>query len=62
MYKRRRRKEAEETCEEINKDLSRVDARESDDACRFLRNFSAKKNFSKFFPPIKTFGELGIDP
>ena len=23
------------------KDLSRVDARESDDACRFLRNFSA---------------------
>ena len=39
-----------------------VDARESDDACRILRNFSEEKKFFQIFPPIKTFGELGIDP
>ena len=41
------------------KDLSRVDARESDDACRILRNFQRKRFFQNF-PPIKTFGDLGI--
>ena len=38
---------------------SRADARELDDACRILRNFQRKRFFQNF-PPIKTFGDLGI--
>ena len=36
-----------------------ADARELDDACRILKNFQRKKFFPNF-PPITTFGELGI--
>ena len=36
-----------------------ADARELDDACRILKNFQRKRFFQNF-PPIKTFGDLGI--
>ena len=39
--------------------LCRADARELDDACRILKNFQRKRFFQNF-PPIKTFGDLGI--
>ena len=57
--KRRKKTEAEETCKkkEIKriKDLSRVDARESDDACRILRNFSEEKKFFQIFSAHQDF-------
>ena len=43
-----------------NKNISfRADAREFDDACRILMEFQRKWIFTNF-PPITTFGDLGI--